>query len=45
MNRINALKYPTFKTEFFTLYVYGLCSRCQKRIKKNGSAEQNGTTD
>lgn len=38
MARINAMKYPTFKTEFFTIYVYGLCSRCQKRLKReNGS--------
>jgi Fur family ferric uptake transcriptional regulator len=32
---ITALRYPTFKTEFFALYVYGLCSRCQKRLKKH----------
>ena len=37
MARINALRYPTFRTEFFTLYVYGLCSRCQKRLRKTGT--------
>ena len=39
MAHVNALKYPTFKTEFFTLYVYGLCSRCQKRLKREGGAK------
>lgn len=34
MAQLNNLKYPTFKTEFFTLYVYGLCSWCQKRLKR-----------
>ena len=37
MEKISSLRYPTFKTEFFTLYVYGLCSRCQKRLRKTGS--------
>jgi len=36
MAQINALRYPTFKTEFFALYVYGLCSRCQKRLRRQG---------
>lgn len=34
MAELGALKYPTFKTEFFALYVYGLCSWCQKRLKR-----------
>jgi len=34
MAQLNNLKYTTFKTEFFTLYVYGLCSWCQKRQKR-----------
>lgn len=33
-DRISSLRYPTFRTEFFSLYVYGLCSRCQKRLRK-----------
>ncbi len=38
LERISTLKYPTFKTEFFALYVYGTCSRCQKRLRKKNSA-------
>ena len=37
--RINALRYPTFRTEFFSLYVYGICSRCQKRMRKLKAAQ------
>lgn len=36
--RISSLRYPTFRTEFFSLYVYGLCSRCQKRLRKEKAA-------
>lgn len=39
MAQLNNLKYPTFKTEFFTLYVYGLCSWCQKRQKREKMAQ------
>ena len=38
MSQLRGLKYPTFKTEFFTLYVYGLCSWCQKRLKRERAA-------
>ncbi len=27
-------RYRTFKTEFFSLYVYGTCSSCQRKLKK-----------
>ena len=37
--QINALRYPTFRTEFFSLYVYGICSRCQKRMRKLKAAQ------
>ena len=37
-DRISSLRYPTFRTEFFSLYVYGLCSRCQKRQRKEKAA-------
>lgn len=37
-DRISSLRYPTFRTEFFSLYVYGLCSRCQKRLRKEKAA-------
>ena len=39
MAELGALKYPTFKTEFFALYVYGLCSWCQKRLKREKAAQ------
>ena len=37
MAQIGNLRYPTFKTQFFTLYVYGLCSWCQKRLKRESA--------
>lgn len=37
-DRISSLRYPTFRTEFFSLYVYGLCSRCQKQLRKEKAA-------
>lgn len=37
--QLNGLKYSTFKTQFFTLYVYGLCSWCQKRLKRAQTAK------
>lgn len=39
MAELGALKYPTFKTEIFALYVYGLCSWCQKRLKREKAAQ------
>ncbi|MDE5941459.1 MAG: transcriptional repressor [Muribaculaceae bacterium] len=40
ISMIGNLRYPTFKTEFFSLYVYGICSRCQKKLKKEKEKEQ-----
>lgn len=31
---INARRYPTFHTAYFTLNIYGVCSRCARRLKK-----------
>ena len=28
-------RYRTFQPEFFTLYVYGTCSTCQRKLKKS----------
>ena len=41
IDRINSLRYPTFRTEYFSLYLYGICSRCQKRLRarKNGEPQ------
>lgn len=39
IDMIGNLRYPTFKTEFFSLYVYGTCSRCQKKLKKEKEKE------
>lgn len=37
--RLGQIKYPTFQTEYFALYVYGICSRCHRRLKKlNGGS-------
>lgn len=30
---LNSRRYPTFHTSYFALYVYGICSRCQRKIK------------
>lgn len=32
---INARRFPTFHTTYFTLCIYGVCSRCARRQKKN----------
>lgn len=39
-------RYQSFSAEYFSLYVYGLCSKCQRRLKKepavrNGNYKQN----
>lgn len=31
---MNARRYPTFHTSYFAIYVYGMCSRCQRKNKK-----------
>lgn len=31
---INSRRYPTFHTAYFTLCIYGVCSRCARRLKK-----------
>lgn len=33
-NMLNSRRYPTFHTAYFALYVYGVCSRCQRKNKK-----------
>ncbi len=34
MKMMNARRYPTFHTAYFAIYVYGVCSRCQRKNKK-----------
>ncbi len=34
VNMLNSRRYPTFHTAYFALYVYGVCSRCQRENKK-----------
>ena len=34
MKMMNARRYPTFHTAYFEIYVYGVCSRCQRKNKK-----------
>lgn len=31
---MNSRKYPSFTTQHFALYVYGICNRCARRLKK-----------
>lgn len=33
MKMMNARRYPTFHTSYFTITVYGVCARCQRRGK------------
>lgn len=35
INNLNSRRYPTFHTSYFALYVYGVCSRCLRKSKKN----------
>lgn len=37
---IGNMRYPTFKTDYFSLYVYGICSRCQKKQRKEKESGQ-----
>lgn len=34
MKVMNARRYTTFHTAYFAIYVYGVCSRCQRRGRK-----------
>ena len=36
---MNSSKYPSFSTHYFALYVYGICSRCARRMKKATTEE------
>lgn len=38
--RIEGLRYSNFRTDFFSLYVYGLCSRCQRRQRSAAPSPQ-----
>ena len=31
---MNTIKYPSFSTSYFALYVYGICNRCARKLKK-----------
>lgn len=31
---MNTHRYPTFNASYFAIYVYGVCSRCQRKSKK-----------
>jgi Fur family ferric uptake transcriptional regulator len=41
---IGNMRYSTFKTDFFSLYVYGTCSRCLKKMKKEKEHELDTAT-
>ena len=38
---LNSRRYPTFHTAYFALYVYGVCSRCQRENKKQAKKQNN----
>lgn len=38
---MNSRKYPSFSTQYFALYVYGICSRCARRLKKAATETNN----
>ena len=31
---MNTIKYPSFSTSYFALYVYGVCNRCARKLKR-----------
>ena len=36
---MNSRKYPSFSTQYFSLYVYGICSRCARKLR-NATSEK-----
>lgn len=36
---MNTRKYTAFNTEYFSHYVYGICSTCARKIKRNNSSK------
>ncbi len=34
---LNSRRYPTFHTSYFAIYVYGMCSKCQRQTKKRNN--------
>lgn len=34
---MNTIKYSSFTTSYFTLYVYGICNSCARKLKKKSS--------
>ena len=34
MKAMDSRRYPTFNAAYFAIYVYGVCSRCQRKNKK-----------
>ena len=41
VNMLNSRRYPAFHTAYFALYVYGVCSRCQRENKKQTKKQNN----
>lgn len=34
---MNTIKYPSFSTSYFMLYVYGICNSCARKLKKKSN--------
>lgn len=37
---MNSKKYPAFSTNYFSLYVYGICNSCARKLKKEAKMNQ-----
>lgn len=37
---LNAKRYPSFNTSYFSLYLYGTCSRCARKKKREGKKQK-----
>lgn len=41
MSSLNTRKFNKFTTSYYTLYVYGICSRCNQKSKKDKDKDKN----
>lgn len=37
---MNTIKYPSFSTSYFMLYVYGICNSCARKLRKKSKIEK-----
>lgn len=36
---MNTIKYPSFSTSYFMLYVYGICNSCARKLKRKANQQ------